>query len=258
LLLCVLLVAAAWTLNRGVGGSGGVATLGIAGVAAVLFAAQELRHPRPVVELRLFRNAQFMAANGAVALSNLAMYVTLFALPLLLTRRGGWAAAQIGVVLTTMSLTATMFASSPVGGRAADRRGTRLPSVVGLVLMTGCLLPFALAAPRLSAGAIVASLVGVGTGLGLAAVPLQVAAFEVVDASLSGLVSGVFSTSRYLGSIAGISLLAGPLEPAAQGFGGFGPLFTAVAVAAGASAAAAFALPRRPRTVEVEAAGATR
>jgi DHA2 family methylenomycin A resistance protein-like MFS transporter len=186
------------------------------------------------------------------------MYVTLFALPLLLTRRGGWAAAQIGLVLTTMSLTATMFASSPVGGRAADRRGARLPAAVGLTLMTACLLPFALAPAHLSAGAIVAALVGVGTGLGLATVPMQVAAMEAVDASLSGFVSGMFSTSRYLGSIAGISLLAGPLEPAAHGFGGFRPLFTAVAVAAGVSAAAAFLLPGRARTVEVEAAGVTR
>jgi DHA2 family methylenomycin A resistance protein-like MFS transporter len=257
-LLSVFLVAAAWTLNRGVSTSEGIVALGVACCAGVLFALQELRHPRPLVELRLFRNAQFVAANVGVALSNLAMYVTLFALPLLLTRRGGWTGAQIGLVLATMTLTTTMFASSPVGGRVADRRGARLPAAAGLTLMTGCLLPLALAAPHLSGGAIIAALFGVGSGLGLATVPLQVAALEAVDVSRSGFVSGMFSTSRYLGSIAGISLLAGPLAPAASGFGGFRSLFAALVAAASVSAVAAFFLPGRRDVAIGEAAGATR
>jgi DHA2 family methylenomycin A resistance protein-like MFS transporter len=254
----VFLVAAAWTLNRGVTGSDGRFALAVAFATGTLFVLQELRHPRPVVELRLFRNTQFVGANVGVALSNLAMYVTLFALPLLLARRGGWTGAQIGLVLATMTLTLTMFASSPLGGRAADRRGARLPAAVGLTLMTGCLGPLAFAAPDLSGGAIVAALVGVGSGLGLATVPLQMAALEAVDVSRSGFVSGMFSTSRYLGSIAGISLLAGPLRPAASGVGGFQTLFTVVAAAAAVSAAAAFLLPGRGDSAIDDAAESTR
>jgi MFS family permease len=71
-LLSVLLVAAAWALNRGVASLEGILTVALACVAGALLAAQELRHPRPIVELRLFRNAQFVAANCGVALSNLA------------------------------------------------------------------------------------------------------------------------------------------------------------------------------------------
>jgi EmrB/QacA subfamily drug resistance transporter len=247
LLLSLLLVAVAWTLNHGLGDGYGMASLLIACAAAALFVRQELRHPQPMVELRLFRNPPFMAANTAVSLSNLAMYVTLFALPLFLTRRGGWNGTQIGLVLTTMTLTTTMFASSPIGGRAADRFGPRLPAVVGLTLMTACLLPLAIAASHLSSSAIIAVLVGVGSGLGLATVPLQVAALEVVPVSSSGVVSGIFSTSRYLGSIIGISLLAGPLEPAKSGVGDFDRVFTAVALAAGIAALVSLLLPTRAR-----------
>jgi sugar phosphate permease len=232
-------------LNRGLARADGIAAVGVAVLAAALFAVQELRYPRPLVELRLFRSPQFLAANAAVALSNLALYVTLFALPILLGRRGGWTASEIGLVLTTLTLTATMFASSPAGRVIADRYGSRRPAWIGLALMTACLVPFALAAGRLSAVAIVASLCGVGTGVGLASVPLQLAALEAVDVSASGIVSGIFSTSRYLGSIAGISLLAGPLAPAATGLGGFRVLFAVVAAAAALSAAFAPLLPRR-------------
>jgi EmrB/QacA subfamily drug resistance transporter len=245
LLLSVFLVAAAWALNRGLAASDGIAAVAIACAAAALFGVQELHHPRPVVDLRLFRSSGFVAANGGVALSNLAMYVTLFALPILLSRRAGWTSAQIGLVLTTLTMTMTMFASSPVGGRLADRRGPRLPASAGLVLMTASLIPLALAVTDLSGAALIAALLGVGTGLGLATVPLQMAALEAVDASMAGFVSGMFSTSRYLGSIAGISLLAGPLAPAASGFGGFRMLFAVVAGAAAVSAAVALLLPAR-------------
>lgn len=246
-LLSVLLLAAAWALNRGLATGAGMAALAVACTAAALFVAQELRHPQPVVQLRLFRNVHFVAANSGVGCSNLAMYVTLFALPLMLTSHSGWTGAQIGLVLATMTMTMTMFASSPVGGRLADRFGPRLPASAGLALMTACLLPFALAAERLSGVAMIAALLGVGTGLGLATVPLQLAAIEAVDVSLAGFASGVFSTSRYLGSIVGISLLAGPLAPEPSGAGGFQPLFVVVTVAALAAAASALALPTRHR-----------
>jgi EmrB/QacA subfamily drug resistance transporter len=255
-LLSMFLLAAAWTLNRGLSSSGvGAAVLACA--AAVLFAAQELRHPNPLIQLRLFRDSQFVAANGGVALSNLAMYVTLFALPVLLSRRGGWSGAQVGLVLTTMTLTMTMFASAPIGGRLADRYGARLPACAGLAVMTSCLVPLALGVTHLSGLAIVFSLFGVGAGLGVATVPLQLAAIEAVDVSESGLVAGVFSTSRYLGSIAGISLFAGALAPAATGDAGFRPLFVMVTGAAAGSAILSFLLPGRARVVGALDAEAT-
>ena len=243
LALSVVLVGFAWALNRGVTSLDGAVAAVVAAAAAVLFVRQELRTPRPVVELRLFRNTHFLSASGGVALSNLAMYVTLFTLPILLTRKGGWTGAQIGVALTTMTLTMTMFASSPVGGRLTDRRGARLPAVAGLALMTACLVPLALAVTRLPGTVIVVTLLGIGTGLGLASVPLQVVAIEAVEPSLAGLVAGMFSTSRYLGSIVGISLLAGPLAPARTGLGGFPTVFAVVTAAAGASALLALLLP---------------
>ena len=256
-LLSIFLLAAAWALNRGLTSSGAAAAV-LACVAAALFAARELRHPHPLIELRLFRDSQFVAANGGVALSNLAMYVTLFALPVLLSRRGGWTGAQVGLVVTTMTLTMTMFASAPIGGRLADRYGARLPACAGLACMTACLVPLAIGVTRLSGLAIAVSLFGVGAGLGVATVPLQLAAIEAVDVSASGLVAGVFSTSRYLGSIAGISLFAGALAPAATGTAGFGALFAMVTAAAAGSAALSFLLPGRPRAVGAlgpEAAG---
>jgi sugar phosphate permease len=92
---------------------------------------------------------------------------------------------------------------------------------------------------------LVATLISAGVGLGLSSAPLQAAALEAVDVSTAGVASGIFSTSRYLGSITGTALLAGPLAPSTSGFGGFRTLFAALVAAAAGSALLSLALPGR-------------
>ena len=245
ILLSALLIAGAWVLIQGLDGADGFAALAVAGAAAPLLLVQELRHPKPLLLPRLFTQARFVAANGGVALSNLAMYVTLFSLPVLLGRRGGWTSAGIGLALAALSLATFLF--SPIGGRLAERLGHRAPSVLGLTILTASLVPLAVAPATISPPALVALLVSAGVGLGLSSAPLQAAALESVEVAAAGVASGIFSTSRYLGSITGTALLAGPLTPAVSGFGGFGALFWTLVGAAAGSAALALALPGRTR-----------
>ena len=244
-LLSALLVSGAWLLIQGVGNAAGIAAVTVACLAAPLLLAQEFRHPQPLLQPRLFARLPFLAANGGVALSNLAMYVTLFALPILLGRRSDWTSAGIGLALATLSL--ATFALSPVGGRLAERFGTRAPATVGLTILTASLVPLAVSPATISPPALIALLVVAGAGLGLSSAPLQAAALESVELSATGVASGIFSTSRYLGSITGTALLAGPLAPRPGGFGGFGTLFTTLVAAAAGSAVIAFALPGRAR-----------
>jgi EmrB/QacA subfamily drug resistance transporter len=244
LLLSATLGAAAWALN-GAGLSGpAAAALGV--LAVVLLAALvavELRREEPVLEPRLFGRGAFGPAAAGVALSNLAMYVTLLALPVLLARRAGFDGAAAGLALAAMSLASLVV--TPLGGRLADRAGPRLPAVAGLTTQALALVPLAVWPATLGGGAIVACLAVAGAGLGLAASSLQVAAMAAVEPASAGVAAGVYSTSRYVGSIAGTALLAGPLAPAAHGTGGFALLFAVLVVAAAGSAAVAALLPRR-------------
>ena len=52
-------------------------------VVMAVFFARELKIADPVLQIRLFRIPAFAAGNTAIALSNLAMYTTLLAVPLL-------------------------------------------------------------------------------------------------------------------------------------------------------------------------------
>lgn len=224
-LLSALLMGTAYLLTHGPKSNPVLApALGLALIClTTLFLRRELRHPDPVLQPRFFSRRAFAAANAAIALSNLAMYSTLLAIPILLSRQAGWTSAEIGLVLAAMSGGMVVF--SPVGGRLADRLGRRWPTVAGLSLLTLGLLPLALAGGGVSTGALLSGLGLAGAGLGLSSAGLQTAAIEAVEARESGVASGVFSTSRYLGSIVGSSVLAGMLGPARSGVAGFGAVF---------------------------------
>jgi len=158
------------------------------------------------------------------------MYSTLLAIPILLLRRTGWRSTEVGLVLAAMSIGMVVF--SPIGGRLADRVGRRAPTVAGLSLLTLGLLPLALRGGGITTPALLAGLGLIGAGIGLSSAGLQTAAIEAVGPRESGVASGVFSTSRYLGSIVGSSVLAGLLGPTSDGVAGFAAVFLMAVAAA--------------------------
>ena len=197
------------------------------------------------------RSPVFGAATAAVGLSNLAMYGTLLAVPVVLADRPGWSAADAGLALAMLSV--AMIAVAPFGGRLADRCGNRLPAAGGLALLTaaGAILA-AMGAEPSAAGLAGALLLG-GAGLGLANAALQTAAIEAVDPRHAGVAAGLFSTGRYSGAIVSALLLAALLGHGSSHAVAF---FAITAVAAGASALLALRLDGGPPRAAVEGAQA--
>lgn len=239
LLLSVLLTVTAGLFTRSP-----VSSLPLGAILAcltALFLVHEWRHPDPVLQIRFFARRAFASANAAIALSNLAMYSTLLAVPLLLSRFAGWKSAGIGFVLAAMSV--GMVIASPLGGRLADRLGRRTPTVAGLVLLAAGLVPFAAAGGSIHVAGMLAGLSLAGIGLGLSMTGLQTAAIEAVGVGEAGVAAGIFSTSRYLGSIVGSSLLSGVMGTASAGDSALKAFFLTAAIAALVSALVSYGLP---------------
>ncbi len=190
-------------------------------LAAFAFVFVERRHPAPVLDLSVLRVPALAACVLAIAGGNLAMYLVLLAVPLLVEEGG----SSAGVILAPMLFGAALFA--PIGGRLADRWGRRAPAVAGNVLIA---VAFAGLAPLdlSEQPAMTALLLGAaGIGLGLSTAAVQTAGAEALPAEQAGVAAGVSSSARYLGSILGTSLLA---LLVAQGTGA--RVFTVAAVAA--------------------------
>ncbi len=214
----------------------------VAGISAI-FLFRELKHPDPIVQPRFFRRRSFAAANAGIALTNLAMYTTFLAIPIMLSSRPEWGAARTGLVLAALWTPTALL--SPMGGRLADRWGRRWPTVCGLILFAAGLGPLALSGVGITLTTLIVSLGIGGIGLGLSSAGMQTAAVESVPPEQAGVASGIYSTSRYLGSIIGASLLAALLTPGGAD-GGFGTLYVAVFASACIAIFAGLALHNRP------------
>lgn len=238
--LCALLVAVTLLLDHGPPGASLLIASVVLAAASAAFIGYELRSADPVLQPRLFARRSFAASAAGIALSNLAFYVTLLALPQLLHGRG---LGELAIGLVVGALT---IASSPVailGGRMADKAGPRLPAMTGLAVTTAGLLALAVGADAWPPAVIAVCLAVLGAGAGMCMTPFQVASLHGIPKADSGVATGVFFASRYLGSIIGSSLLAGPLDPAR--IGGFPPLFAVLVAVAALGVAASALLPGR-------------
>ncbi|MCC6454089.1 MAG: MFS transporter [Caldilineaceae bacterium] len=245
--MSVVLVGMAWLLTQSRQGEtryllgGGLLVLFL----AILFILFELRHADPVLQPRFFRHRSFAAACAAIAFSNLSMYSTLLALPILLAHQAGWSEVQIGFVLTTQF--AMSIVCTPLGGWLADRLGRRWPTFGGLALSTAGMFILTLSIAgaefsNVSTPTMLGGLVLAGIGLGLSSAGMQTAAVEAVDVREAGVAAGVFSTSRYLGSIVGSSVIAALLNGNTTGDGNYGAVFAMIVAAAAIATLASLGL----------------
>jgi EmrB/QacA subfamily drug resistance transporter len=245
--LSVLLVAMAWLLTQSRQQplhlliSGGL----LVALLALLFMVYEMRHGDPVLQPRLFRHRAFTAACATVAFSNLSMYSTFLTLPILLAHQGGWSGIQIGFVLMTQFATSVVCA--PLGGRLADLFGRRWPTFGGMALAVVGMFILALSISSLHAPLMLGGLALAGIGLGLSSAGMQTASVEAVGVNEAGVAAGVYSTSRYLGSIVGSSVIAALLSDSRPESSGYSALFAMIVAAAVVATVTSLGLHDRPQ-----------
>jgi DHA2 family methylenomycin A resistance protein-like MFS transporter len=181
---------------------GGLAAAGI--VAAVCFVFTERFSRNPMLPLEMFRVRAFSAATGVGVLFNLSLYGALICLSLFLQQARHESAIATGLLILPMSL--AVGVGSTISGWVTARSGPRVPMISGLLLA--------------AAGAIILSLVGVGTSLwvlvagsvvlGLISLAMPAMTAVVVGSASrehSGVASGVLNAARQSGGALGVALL---------------------------------------------------
>jgi MFS family permease len=164
----------------------------------------------PVLDFTLFRVTPFVAGALVIALQNLAMYALLVQVPFLFAG-SSVSGSRFGVVV--MAMTAMMAISSPIGGRLAERIGSRVTVLAGgLAGALGVLSLVPLSSMARAGGLsspvqVAMPLLVVGLGLGLSTGPSQAAALSAIEPHRSGMASAAISTLRYLGAIVGTAIL---------------------------------------------------
>jgi MFS family permease len=218
---------------------------GLGGVLLVVFPFWERRAASPVVDFSLFTRRAFVGGGSIIALQNMAVYPLLFQLPVFFDRVRHLGARSMGQAL--LALTVAMILSSMAGGRVTELVGARAQALVGsLVALAGLWWFVDLESVRVPFD-VVPGMVLIGAGVGMTSPPAQAASMSTVGRDQSGMAGGVVSTMRYLGGVAGITVLGTLLRDSASPASHQRPLL----VYAGAliiAAALSVLLPGRRRT----------
>jgi MFS transporter, DHA2 family, multidrug resistance protein len=105
-----------------------------AGLASLLtFIVYELFRRDPLLDVRLFGNAQFTNSNIVGWVSTVALFGAEFMLPLYLQNLRGLSAIETGLILMPQGLSIAL--AGPLAGRLVDRIGPRWIVMFGFILM---------------------------------------------------------------------------------------------------------------------------
>ena len=118
--------------------------------------------------------------------------------------------------------------------------------------MVIAMLPIALLGPSIALPVLVGGLAFFGAGLGLSMPGLRTTAVESVSAKEAGVAAGVYSTSRYLGSILGAAILVGLLGADRSNTDGLAVVFWIVLAAAALATLVSLGLQPRPEAYSGE------
>ena len=227
--------------------------------AAIAFVWWERRVAQPMLDVRIFTNARFSAASGAVMLAFFALFGFVFLLTQYLQFVRGYDTLAAGV--RTLPFAFATGAVAPMAPRIVQRFGTKRIVALGLALMSGGFVIAALltaTAPYLLV-AVSASIMG--AGLGLTTSPATESIMGSLPPEKAGVGSAVNDTTREVGGTLGVAVLGSLLASlygghVADGLRGL-PLPDEARRIAGESVGAAFEVARRATEQAGPQAGAS-
>jgi len=200
-------------------------------VALVAFVRHELKVTSPFIPLRTFAKYPAMTwVNVEFLLVNVLYYSLFFGLPSYLQIVRHVSELQTGILMLSLGLCSLV--TSPIAGRWIDKSGPGPALLVSAILMTlgsVWLVTLNQTSPIIS---VCFTLAAFGISNGLNNVGMQAALFQNSPKEIIGVASGLFNTSRYLGTILS-SLLIGIVMGGKFNFEGFqvlGIILTVIAL----------------------------
>ncbi|KPV56699.1 MFS transporter [Paenibacillus sp. A3] len=195
------------------------------------FVRHELKATSPFIPLRTFAKYPAMTwVNIQFMLVNILFYALFFGLPSYLQMVRHVSEFHTGILMLSLGLCSLV--ASPLAGRWIDKSGPRPALLVSAMLMTlGSVWIVTLnqTSPVIS---VCLALAAFGISNGLNSVGMQAALFQSSPKEIIGVASGLFNTSRYLGTILS-SLLTGIVMGGKFSFEGFrwlGVILTVIAL----------------------------
>lgn len=181
-----------------------VSLLLLAFILLVVLVINELFHPEPVLDFRLFKNFTFSLSVLIGSIAAMGMFGALFLLPLFLQTLSGLSALQVGILLFPAAIASGL--AMPISGALFDRFGPRLIVPAGMAVVaitTYCLSQLTLITPL---GTIALWMAIRGVGLGFSMMPANTAGMNTVPPHLVNRASALSNVIRQVAASLGIAM----------------------------------------------------
>lgn len=180
----------------------------VGGIALIIFIIVELTRKEPLLELRVFKSGSFTKGIILQWIVQIALFGTLFLVPIFLQLAKGYSAFDTGLILLPQALAAGIF--MPIGGKLFDRFGARPVVIAGLSIVTiaGYLLSHISADTTIMA--LMVPLAMLGAGMGLSMMPLNTHIMQSAPRELVTRVTSLTAAAQQVMTsfaIAGLSTL---------------------------------------------------
>ena len=169
-----------------------------------IFISVERNKMNPLLDLNLFKNRVFSASVISGVLNYIAVFSILLLMPFYLLQGREFTPSQAGLLLTVQPIVMAMVA--PISGSLSDRIGTRIPSVMGMLVLTLGIFLMSRLGPASSIIQIGLTLAIVGFGTGTFISPNNSAIMGAAPRERQGIAAGLLATARSTGMVLGVGL----------------------------------------------------
>lgn len=170
----------------------------------VIFVYIEKRQAYPMLDLSLFSNRLFTTSTTSALFNYMALFSILFLMPFYLLQGRGLSPSQAGLILTAQPIVMAIIA--PLSGTLSDRVGTRLPAVLGMVILAAGLFLLSRLGPTTPLPQVALTLGVAGLGTGTFISPNNSALMGSAPRHRQGIAAGILATARSAGMVLGVGL----------------------------------------------------
>jgi EmrB/QacA subfamily drug resistance transporter len=179
-------------------------------ISLTIFVVNELQHPEPILDLRMFKNFLFTWSVIIGSLLAIGLFGAIFLVPMLLQNVLGQTAMKTGLIMFPAALASGIM--MPLSGKLFDKYGARGIVICGLALVTWTtyamygfndLTPYAIMTIWLTIR---------GAGMGLAMMPVTTVGMNTIPTALIGRASALSNVVRQVASSFGIAMFTSIMQ----------------------------------------------
>jgi EmrB/QacA subfamily drug resistance transporter len=170
-----------------------------------LFVVVELQVRHPLLNIRIFAYWPFVNSLLLVSSLSIGFFAELFYIPLFLQNAQGLTPWNTGLTLLPQAM--TMMVLMPLAGQLYDKFGARWPAIIGLLLTGTGLLMLSRINIDISRGELIAGMMVMAAGLGLAFMPIMTGGLSTLPAEVSDSGSTVNTLVQRVSSAFGLALM---------------------------------------------------